>query len=53
MSTSRKSAAEAKHVFRGLSPTRKSVLRSAGVSRSSEPILSWVFSPPGYSLFLP
>jgi hypothetical protein len=28
--------------FRGLSPFRKSVLRSAGVSRRWEPILSWV-----------
>jgi hypothetical protein len=34
-------------VFRGFSPIRKSVLRSAGFKRRWEPILSWVSSLQG------
>jgi hypothetical protein len=34
-------------VFRGFSPVRESVLRSAGVTRRWEPILSWVSSLQG------
>jgi hypothetical protein len=40
--STRESVVGCGRAFRGLSPFRKSVLRSAGVSRRWEPILSWV-----------
>lgn len=46
-SAARKFAGGVGRVFRGFSPIRKSVLRSAGFSRRWEPILSWVSSLQG------
>jgi hypothetical protein len=43
----RKSAGGVGRVFRGFSPVRESVLRSAVVTRRWEPILSWVSSLQG------
>jgi hypothetical protein len=46
-STTRESVGGVGRVFRGFSPIRKSVLRSAGFNRRMEPILSWVSSLQG------